>query len=66
MDHQDGVDESWQGVQHGDGVADIERLAELLNGVEELEIVPRLIRSIRYMAVQLTPLLQKKLCMLAT
>ena len=57
MHHEDGVDESWQGVQHGCWVAHIERLAQLLNGVEELEVVSGLVGGVSNAAIQLPPLL---------
>ena len=58
MNHDDGIDECWQGVQHGIRAVGIQWLTELLYGIQELEIVAGLIGCICDVAVQITPLLQ--------
>jgi len=57
MHHLNGVDEVGQRVQHGSGVIQVQWLAELLNGVEKLQVVFCLISGISDTAIQLTPLL---------
>lgn len=43
MDHEDGVDECWKGVQHGCRLTHIQWLAQFFNRVEELEVISGLI-----------------------
>ena len=43
MDHLDGGDEGRDGVKHGDRVALVEGLAQLLQRVQVLEVVPRFV-----------------------
>ena len=55
VDHPDGVDEPRDGLQHAHGVAVVQRVAELLQGVQELHVVLGLVSSVRDAPVQLLP-----------
>lgn len=58
MDHLDGADEGRDGIQHALGVTLVERLVELLQGVEVLEIVSCLVGGVSDLRVQLLPRLR--------
>lgn len=53
--HANGVDEAGQGLCHGNWVTAVQRLTELLQRIQVLEVVLGLIRTLRQPIVLLTP-----------
>ena len=60
MDHADGVDEAADAVGHADRVAAVQRVAELLQRVQVLHVVLRLVGRVRQLVVLLVPRLRRK------
>ena len=58
MDHLYGVHDAWQATSYGGRIAGVQGLAELLQRVKVLDVVPRLIEGVRYAAVQVPPCLR--------
>jgi len=55
VNHADGVDEAADAVGHADRVAAIQRVAELLQRVQVLHVVLRLVRRVRQTVVLMVP-----------
>ena len=62
VNHANSVDEAGQGLCHGNRVTAVQRLAELLQGIEVLDIVLRLIRTLCQLVILLTPELLTTSC----
>ena len=59
VDHADGVDESGYAVEHTHRVTVVERVAELLQGIQVLHVVFSLVGVVCDAPVQLLPQLQE-------
>ena len=59
MDHADGVDESGYAVEHTHGVTVVQRVTELLQGIQILHVVLSLVRVVCDAPIQLLPQLQE-------
>lgn len=58
MNHLDGVHQRWETVHHGGQVILVERLAQLLQSIQVLQVILGLIGGISNVHIQLTPSLQ--------
>ena len=57
MDHVNGIHDARQALDDGGRIVAVQRLAEFLQRVQVLDIVPGLIGGVRYAAVEIAPYL---------